>query len=116
MEDKLTVQVEQIIDYIMRKCLWQFHSRAWDRERQNTEILAKTTQILCGETPDTQNSADRCYWVDAEMMSRGFKREFLWMAELDKDQIKTLMEKVKLRLDFLTIHGSLNRELTDPKY
>jgi len=44
---EMTQQVEQIIDYIMKKCLWQFHSRAWDRERQNKEVLAKTCEVLC---------------------------------------------------------------------
>ena len=34
-EDTLKDRVEQLVDYIMKWCLWQFHSRAWDREKQN---------------------------------------------------------------------------------
>ncbi|MFT3959108.1 MAG: Fe-only/vanadium nitrogenase subunit delta [Desulfovibrio sp.] len=42
----LSENVEVVIDYIMKKCLWQFHSRAWDRERQNEGIMTQTMQIL----------------------------------------------------------------------
>ena len=108
--------VEKIIDYIMKKCLWQFHSRAWDRERQNANILKKTMQLLCNETPDTGTPEDRCYWVDAEMMARGLRRDYPRLAGLQQDEIRNVMGKVRERLDFLTISGSLNQELTDPKY
>lgn len=112
----ITEHVETIIDYIMKKCLWQFHSRAWDRERQNQGIMTQTMQILCGEEPDTQTPENRCYWVDAVMMARGLTHDNPWLAEMGKDDIRELMAAAKTRLDFLTIHGSLNQELTDPKY
>ena len=32
-------RVDALMGYIMKHCLWQFHSRTWDRERQNREIL-----------------------------------------------------------------------------
>lgn len=112
----ITEQVETIIDYIMKKCLWQFHSRAWDRERQNKGIMTQTMQILCGEDPDVQTPETRCYWVDAVMMAKGLTRDNPWLAEMGKDDIRELMAAAKARLDFLTIHGSLNQELTDPKY
>ncbi|SCM71518.1 Fe-only nitrogenase subunit delta [Desulfovibrio sp. 86] len=108
--------VEKVIDYIMRKCLWQFHSRAWDRERQNAGIMTQTTQILCGEQPDVQTPENRCYWVDAVMMARGLIGENPELADMNNDDIRLFMTDAKKRLDFLTIHGSLNQELTDPKY
>ena len=45
-------QVEALVDYIMKHCLWQFHSRNWDREKQNAGVLGKTRQLLCGEDVD----------------------------------------------------------------
>ena len=42
MDNSMQQQIEQMIDYIMKKCLWQFHSRSWDRERQNAQILGTT--------------------------------------------------------------------------
>ena len=49
MEDTMKDQVDQLVDYIMKWCLWQFNSRAWDRKDQNEGILTKTMQILCDE-------------------------------------------------------------------
>ena len=54
-------------------CLWQFHSRAWDREKQNEGILTKTMQLLCEEPVELETPEDRCYWVDAVFLAEGFK-------------------------------------------
>jgi nitrogenase delta subunit len=109
-------QVEAIIDYIMKKCLWQFHSRAWDRERQNAGVMGQTTQILCGETPDLSTPENRCYWVDAVIMAKNLQQQHAWLRAMGAEEIRKLMSATKERLDYLTIHGSLNQELTDPKY
>jgi nitrogenase delta subunit len=116
MEGLVKDRVEQLVDYIMKKCLWQFHSRAWDRERQNQEILTKTMQILCEEPIERETPADRCYWVDAVCLADDFKSRYPWLAALDKADIKTLMQGLKDRLDFLTITGSLNTELKVKAY
>ena len=42
MDDVMKDRIEQLVDFIMKWCLWQFHSRTWDRERQNEGILTKT--------------------------------------------------------------------------
>ncbi|MBP2646297.1 MAG: Fe-only nitrogenase, delta subunit [Firmicutes bacterium] len=112
MKDK----VEQLVDYIMKKCLWQFHSRSWDRERQNKEILTKTMQILCDEPVEKETPTDKCYWVDAVCLADAFKSRYAWLAAMDKVEIKLLMQKLKDRMDYLTVTGSLNEELNDPHY
>ena len=109
-------RIEELVDYIMKWSLWQFHSRNWDREKQNEGILTKTTQLLCEEPVDLGTPADKCYWVDAVVMARDFKALYPWINALDKKDIKLLMQGLKERLDHLTITGSLNQELTDPKY
>jgi nitrogenase delta subunit len=116
MEDLVKDRVEQLVDYIMKKCLWQFHSRAWDRERQNQEILTKTMQILCEEPIERETPADRCYWVDAVCLADDFKSRYSWLVTMDKAEIKLLMQGLKDRLDFLTITGSLNTELKVKAY
>ena len=109
-------KIEKLVDYIMKRCLWQFHSRSWDRKLQNEGILTKTTQILCGEEVARETPADKCYWVDAVCLADGFRRRNPWLVAMDKEEIKLLMAGLKERLDYLTITGSLNQELTDPKY
>ncbi|EIW20045.1 MULTISPECIES: Fe-only nitrogenase subunit delta [Pelosinus] len=116
MEDMMKDRVEQLVDYIMKNCLWQFHSRAWDREKQNEGILTKTMQILCEEPVEKETPMDKVYWVDAVCLADAFKKRYSWLAALDKDEIKLLMQGLKERMDYLTITGSLNAELTDPHY
>jgi Fe-only nitrogenase delta subunit len=116
MEDLIKERTELLVDYIMKRCLWQFHSRAWDRKDQNEGILTKTRQILCGEPLELETPADRCYWVDAACLAEGYKRRFPWLTAMGKEDLQRLMQAVKDRMDVLTITGSLNLELTDQHY
>ncbi|QDR79857.1 Fe-only nitrogenase subunit delta [Sporomusa termitida] len=116
MEDMMKDRIEQLVDYIMKKCLWQFHSRSWDREKQNEGILTKTMQLLCDEPVDLGTPTDKVYWVDAVCLADAFKSRYSWLATMDKAEIKLLMRGLKDRMDYLTITGSLNAELTDPHY
>ena len=109
-------RVEQLVDYIMKKCLWQFHSRAWDRRNQNEGILTKTRQILCDEPVNLETPAERCYWVDAVLLAEGFKEKYAWLDGLPKEEIAAVMKGLHERMDYLTIDGSLNQELTDQHY
>lgn len=116
MDDVMKAKIAQLEDYIMKKCLWQFHSRAWDREKQNEGILTKTMQILCEEPVEKETPADKCYWVDAVVLADAYKERFEWINTMDKAEIKELMQALKERIDFLTITGSLNEELTVKQY
>lgn len=116
MEDIMKDRIAQLENYIMKKCLWQFHSRTWDRERQNEGILTKTMQLLCDEPVECDTPADRCYWVDAVCLADAFKSRYPWVLDMDKADIKLLMQGLKERIDFVTITGSLNLELTDQHY
>ncbi|MDF2869668.1 MAG: Fe-only nitrogenase FeFe protein subunit AnfG [Anaerocolumna sp.] len=109
-------KTEVLLDYIMKKCLWQFHSRAWDRERQNANIIEKTMQLLCNEPVEKDTPEERCYYVDAVYLADSYRRLYPWVSEMDKADLKTVMVNLKERLDFLLISGSLNKELTDPRY
>ena len=109
-------RIMQMEDYIMKHCLWQFHSRSWDRERQNEGVLSRTMQILCDEPVSKETPEERCYWVDALSLAEAFKEHFAWFSEMDKESIKALMEKLKERIDYVTITGSLNKELTVARY
>ncbi len=109
-------QVDQLVDYIMGNCLWQFHSRTWDRREQNENILKKTKQILCGENVELETPADRCYWVDAACLAETFKNNYDWINDLSHEEIAQTISELHKRIDYLTIDGSLNLELTDQHY
>jgi len=116
MENRMKDRIEELVDYIMKWSLWQFHSRTWDREKQNEGILTKTMQLLCEEPVALETPADKCYWVDAVILAKDFKATYPWLAMMDKKDIKLLIQGLKDRLDHLTITGSLNTELIDPNY
>jgi Fe-only nitrogenase delta subunit len=116
MEELMKERIEQLINYIMKHCLWQFHSRAWDRERQNQEILTKTKEILCHESVEPTERLDRCYWADAVVLAESYRNNYPWINDLGTAETAALMKGVHERLDYLTITGSLNLELTDQHY
>ncbi|MDR2151875.1 MAG: Fe-only nitrogenase subunit delta [Helicobacteraceae bacterium] len=109
-------KVGQLENYIMKNCLWQFNSRGWDRRRQNAGVLGKTAQLLCGESVDNPTPLDKCHWVDAVCLDRAYRALFPWITTMDKDDVKALMKILHARLDWLTIDGSLNQELTIINY
>jgi Fe-only nitrogenase delta subunit len=115
-EDLQKDRIAQLEDYIMKNCLWQFHSRVWDRERQNREILLRTTQILCNQPAAHETLEDRCYWADAVCLTEAFRSRYPWLCEMSVEEITSLMEGVKDRIDLITYKGSLNKELTDQHY
>ena len=112
----LDARSNQLVDFIMKHCLWQFHSRKWDRERQNREILSLATQILCEENEEPSSRLDRCHWVDAVMLARNYRKNYPWINELNKPEIKAVMQLVHEKMDYQTITGSLNKELADEHY
>lgn len=116
MDELMQDRIEQLVDYIMKNCLWQFHSRFWDRKDQNDGILGMTAQILCGEAVEPKTPVDRCYWVDALCLAEAYRSRYPWIASLDTGAVKALIEGLKERMDYLTITGSLNQELTDQHY
>jgi len=116
-EDDLTRErADQMMDYILKKCLWQFHSRHWDRTRQNANIIGQATQILCGETVDTSTPELKCYWVDALSLAEAYRERLPWLADLGPDTIRPLMAALHARLEYVTVTGSLNEELKDKHY
>ncbi len=117
MEDVMNQRMEILLDYIMKNCLWQFHSRAWDRERQNREIIGWAEKVLLG-TGDAAPAdvLDRCHWVDGMSLARAWRQRFAWISTLGAEDISALMKSLHARVDFLTRTGSLNEELTDEHY
>ena len=109
-------KIAPLENYIMKNCLWQFNSRGWDRRKQNSNILGKTTRLLCGETVENPTGMEKCYWVDAVMLNRAYRELCPWITEMGTDDIKALMRLLNARLDWLTIDGSLNLELTVVNY
>src|SRR5476649_1976767 len=108
MENAEDQRIEPLVDYIMKNCLWQFHSRVWDREKQNAGILSISAQLLCDEPVDLSTPAARCYWADAVVLVEAYRAHFPWLSTMTKDELKSLITTLHQRLNYLTITGSLN--------
>lgn len=115
-EEQRNEYVAEMLNHIMKKCLWQFHSRAWDRVRQNENILNQACEILCDEQIALDTPEQRCYYVDALELARAFRNKFAWLAQLDTQAIRQVMKSLHEELDRQTITGSLNAELTETLY
>ncbi|KAA5602786.1 Fe-only nitrogenase subunit delta [Blastochloris sulfoviridis] len=109
-------RLEQMVDYIMKYCLWQFNSRGWDRKKQNAGIIPRTAQLLCGEEIARETPGDRYYWVEAVSLAEAYRERLPWLADMTREEIKTLLQRLHERIDYLTVDGSLNEELTVPHY
>jgi nitrogenase delta subunit len=116
MNNEIKKRVEELVNYIMKKCLWQFHSRTWDRKRQNENILGMTARLVYGDEVKPTTPEEKCYWADALCLAEEFKNRFDWLEKMDRKNKETLMNGLKDRIDFLTVTGSLNLELTDVHY
>lgn len=116
MDEETQNKRDQMINYIMKNCLWQFNSRAKDRRKQNAGIIGKATQLLCEEPVENPTPLERCYWVDAVCLVRAYRERFPWLSDMSTDAIKALMGELHKQMDWLTIDGSLNEELTVQHY
>lgn len=113
MEEK----VLELYKFIQQRYLWQFYSRTWDREENIREILGKTSRLLSGEEIALEDSfKDRAFYAEAKMVAEEAGKRFAWLAELDKAQIQSVIEKVKEKLIDVTITNSQNGELNIPNY
>lgn len=112
MKDK----IDALTTHIQERCLWQFFSRAWDREENIEGILTNAEKILCDEHAVLETQADKCYYADARILVSDFKRLYPWVAAMEKNDLKLVLEGVKERIRQITITGSRNGELHDPKY
>ncbi|HMA64458.1 MAG: Fe-only/vanadium nitrogenase subunit delta [Fibrobacterota bacterium] len=104
-------KAEEMVNYIQSRCLWQFFSRSWDREENIDGILTGTERIFCEEPPVLETDADRCWHADARILASDFRREFPWIKELTKEEIKIVLSAVKLRMKDIVITKSMNEEL-----
>jgi V-containing nitrogenase delta subunit len=109
-------RTEEITSLIQQRCLWQFHSRAWDREENINGVLNKATQILTGEKVVLETLIDKAFYADAKLLVVDLQSKFQWLTKMDNVQKKAVLESVKNRLIDIAITHSLNGELHHSLY
>ncbi len=111
-----TAKVDQLFGYVQERCLWQFFSRAWDRQENIDGIMKTATDMLTGGVPKLETPMDRLFYADAKIMVADFKERFPWIKEVGPEQIRDLMAGLKDRLVEHTITKSLNHDLSHSLY
>jgi V-containing nitrogenase delta subunit len=109
-------RIEELSLFIQERCLWQFHSRSWDRKENIDGILAKVVAILMNDQLSLETLQDRCFYANAKILTSEIKNAFPWLGELDESQLKTLIDGVREKLLDVTVNRSLNAELNVPNY
>jgi vanadium nitrogenase delta subunit len=104
-------KVKQLYDYVQERCLWQFFSRAWDREANIKNITRMAGEILTGTEPDVKTPMDKQFFADAKWMVADLKQRFDWIAAEPPESIVRLMSELKDELLDLAVTHSTNSEL-----
>jgi vanadium nitrogenase delta subunit len=107
---------EAIFNEIQEKCLWQFFSRAWDREENIDGILTKVGEIMAKEPSATETMADKYFYADAKVVAAELSASLPWLKDLDRDEVKAALQSVKEKLLDITVTRSLNGELRVKNY
>lgn len=113
---EMETRAEALFDYVQERCLWQFHSRSWDRQQNINGIVAKAIELLQGQTPTADTATERCFVADARIMVADFRSRFPWIKDASAEDIQSVMEQLGQRLIDATITHSKNRELEHHLY
>ncbi|MEH1906261.1 V-containing nitrogenase subunit delta, partial [Nostoc sp.] len=101
----------EVTKLIQERCLWQFHSRAWDREENINGVLNMAAQILTGEKVVLETLSHRGFYADAKILSADLEIRFSWLNSMENSQKKAVLESVKAMLIDIVITKSKNGEL-----
>ena len=112
----MTSRVDELFDYVQERCLWQFHSRTWDRSENIDGIIGKAIELLAGREPVAETPNERCFVADAKIMVADFRSRFPWIGEADEAESTQLLGELRDRLTDLAITQSRNHELTHTLY
>jgi V-containing nitrogenase delta subunit len=112
----MTKKAEELVAFIQERCLWQFVSRANDREENINGVLTCMEEILKGESPKLETPMDRLHFANANRLAQEVKVAFPWLQELPGEEMKEVVSGTIARIYELTVKKSLNGELNIPGY
>ena len=107
---------EALVTFIQQHCLWQFASRAQDREENIDGVLSLVGILLTGGSPKLQTPMDHLHYANANQLAAEVKSEFPWLSHLGKDELFAVVSGVIKRIHEITVKNSKNGELYQPGY
>lgn len=111
-------KVDEITEFIMERCLWQFHSREWDRTDNINGIFNMLTKVINDEKVNTEDVTlqEKCFYADAKILVDQLKEKFSYLTEMDENEKTQLFNDVKDKLVDVVITKCRNEELRVPFY
>ena len=109
-------KAESLVTFIQERCLWQFVSRAPDREENIDGVLSLVGILLTGGVPKLQTPMDRLHYANANHLVTEIKTEFPWLSHLGKDDLFAVITGAIKRIHDITVKNSKNGELHQPLY
>lgn len=108
--------VAELYSYVQERCLWQFVSRAWDREENIEGVLSATCDLLCGEPPKRTTQMESLFYADARILAEDLRARFPAIAALLPAEVRTVFSALKEQVTEIAVSKSRNRELTQKLY
>jgi V-containing nitrogenase delta subunit len=112
----MSEKAEALVAFIQEHCLWQFASRAPDREENIDGVLSLLGILLTGGSPKLTTPMDRLHFANANQLASQVKSRFPWIKDLRKDELLALISGTIERIHELTVKKSLNGELHQQAY
>ncbi|MCI1945700.1 Fe-only/vanadium nitrogenase subunit delta [Clostridium luticellarii] len=111
-------KADKLSAFILERCLWQFHSRSWDREENINGILGVVTNLLLNQKDKipTETLMEKYFYADGKVLTDEFKEKFPWLEDIDAEKKKEIMEDVKKKITEIAVDKSRNEELRVPFY
>jgi vanadium nitrogenase delta subunit len=105
-------KVKELFLYVQERCLWQFFSRAKDRETNINTITQMAGELLTGKKPVVETPMDKQCYADAIELVVGLKTRVPWILSEPPEAIPGLMDELKEELLDLAVKSATNGELT----
>ncbi|ADU27825.1 Fe-only/vanadium nitrogenase subunit delta [Ethanoligenens harbinense] len=112
----MSEKTEQLFLYLQERCLFQFHSRSWDREENIHVTCEDLVKLLTGEKVLRETPEDRCHYADAVLLAEQVKEKFPWMLKLSDDERRDVIQGAFEKLMDVTVTNSRNAELNNENY
>lgn len=111
-------KIDEILEFIQERCLWQFHSREWDRTDNINGIFDVLSKVLNGEKVDLKDVTlqKKCFYADGRILADQLIERFSFIKEMNESEKSELLSGVKDKLVNVAITKCRNEELRVPFY
>ncbi len=109
-------KVRELFLYVQERCLWQFVSRAWDREANIENITRMAGDLILGEKPKLETAIDKQFYADAIGLVSGLRQRTPWVFQESPDDLRAILADLKEELLDLAVKSATNGELNWQAY